>query len=68
MTDEQAANASPSELIEAGVGLIARGMFRRGDKSGENDPQSAYKDGMSAVAVVRDMAFGFLKSANAAKR
>ena len=52
-----------TELIEAGVGLIAQGMFRLGDRAGENNPQAAYDDGMAAVSTIRSMAFDFLKRA-----
>lgn len=55
---------TPSELIEQGVGLIAKGMFRRGSKQGEGRPKEAYEDGMTAVSVIREMAFNFLKQAN----
>ena len=67
MTEDQQRTATSSELIEAGVGLIARGMFRKGDKSGEAQPREAYEDGMAAVSVIRDMAFNFLKISNAEK-
>jgi hypothetical protein len=52
------------QLIEEGVGLVARGMFRRGDKGGENNPEAAYDSGMTAVSVIREMAFDFLRQVN----
>jgi hypothetical protein len=61
-------NKTPSDLIEEGVGLIAKGMFRRGDKSAENNPKAAYEDGMLAVGVIREMAFNFLRIANKADK
>ena len=58
---------SADQLIEEGVGLIAKGMFRLGDKSHEANPQAAYDAGMAVVSTVRGMSFDFLKIANAKK-
>lgn len=68
MQDDPHANKSPSQMIEEGVGLIARGMFRKGDRSHENDPQAAYEDGMAAVSVIRETALEFLRKANASAK
>lgn len=73
MTDAEAINEcerlrhdgkTASELIEEGVGLIAKGIFRKGDKSGENNPRAAYDAGLAAVSVIRGMAFDFLRQAD----
>lgn len=59
---------TPTDLIEQGVGLIAQGMFRKGDPSRGNDPRTAYDEGMAAVNTIRGLAFDFLKRANAQSR
>lgn len=51
------------EMIEDGIALVARGMFRKGAKGEGNDPNEAYKSGMSAVSVIRGMAFDFKRLA-----
>ena len=51
------------QLIEEGVGLIAKGMFRMGHKDAGNDPKAASDAGMSAVSVIREMAFEFMRKA-----
>jgi len=54
----------PTETdIEDGVALIARAMFRKGDKGAGNDPQAAHDIGMAVVSTVRSMAFDFLRQA-----
>lgn len=49
-------------MIEEGVALIARGLFRIGDASGRGDPAAAFTYGMVAVSTIRDMAFDFLRN------
>ncbi len=49
------------QLIEDGVGLIARGMFRMGATGEQNNPQKAYNAGMAAISTIREMAFEFLR-------
>jgi len=50
---------SPDEMIEEGLSLIARGMFRMADENIGNDPRGAYDAGMGLVSVIRNMAFDF---------
>ncbi|MGI9351832.1 MAG: hypothetical protein ACR2O3_09735 [Rhizobiaceae bacterium] len=45
------------EWIEEGVGLIARGMYRKAEQEG--DRQGAFDYGMAAVSTIRKMAFDF---------
>lgn len=45
------------QLIEEGIGLIARGLFRKG--TNEGNLEDAYRSGMSAVSVIREMALNY---------
>ncbi len=62
--EDNYATGTASQMIEDGVGLVARGLFRLGDKSGENNPQAAGDAGLTAVSVIREMALDFLRKAN----
>jgi hypothetical protein len=62
-TADEQADMTADQLIEEGVGLVARGMFRLGDKSGENKPQAAFDAGLAAVSTIRSMAFDFKRNA-----
>jgi hypothetical protein len=59
LTEDRIKTMSPDELMEEGLGLISRGMFRLGDKSLQNKPMEAYEQGMTLVSIIRDMAFSF---------
>lgn len=59
MTEAELAEAD--KLIEDGLALVAKGMFRIGDTLGE--PMTAFERGMSVVRVVREMAFDFNRRA-----
>jgi hypothetical protein len=51
------------QLVEDGIALIARGMFRVGHADGGNNPKEASDMGLAAVSVIREMALDFLKRA-----
>lgn len=67
ITEERVKTMTPDELIEEGLGLVARGMFRLGDRGHMNKPMEAYDKGMSVVSVVRDMAVNFYRIGNKPK-
>lgn len=67
-TSEDYANKTGEELVEMGVGLVARGMFRMGDKGSENNPKAAYDAGMAAINVIRELAFEFLRKTSKVKQ
>ena len=54
---------TPEQLIEYGVGLIAKGMFRMGSASKLGRPRDAHDSGMAAVSTIRGMALDFLRTA-----
>lgn len=56
------------EWIEKGLGLIALGMLKIGDEKFGNDPKLAYEYGMSAVSIIREMSFEFLKKVSSDDR
>lgn len=63
MSDDRTAD----QLIENGVALIAQGMFRKGSREGQGDPRGAFDSGMSAVSVIRELAFDFYRLAEKQK-
>lgn len=56
-------NQPADEIIENGLGEIARGIYRMAHT--EQDTQRAYELAMAVVSVVRGMAFDMLKSGKA---
>ena len=63
MTKRDELKKSGADLIEQGVGLIARGMYRMGDGDLGGDPQAASDAGFSAVSVIRGDALEFMRKA-----
>lgn len=59
MSEEELAAASPEDIIAAGVGLIARGMFRAGDVSHDNDPKEAVALGKTAIVIIDELVRNF---------
>lgn len=57
---------TPEELVEEGLGLISRGMFREGYTN--KNPKEAASMGWSVVSVIRDISFDLEAQARKAKK
>lgn len=58
MTENEIKNATPDQLVEEGIGLIARGLYRAEKQGGT---QAAYDLGRGATAAVRATWFDFVR-------
>ena len=58
----------PNQLIEEGMALIARGLYRVGDKKMQNRPDIAACDAYAAATVIMELADEFEKLAEEKER
>jgi hypothetical protein len=66
LTEDVLSTMTPEEIIEEGLGLVSRGMFREGCTN--KNPKEAASMGWSVVSVVRDMCFDLEAQARKAKK
>ncbi len=58
-------NMTGYEMVEHGIGLIARGLFRQGHSEYEGDPVKAYELATVAASCLRDEAVSWRRKAEA---
>ncbi len=58
------AQTETEDMLEEGVGLIARALFRIGHKEHGNDPKQAFEEALRVCATVRSLGLDFAKQYN----
>lgn len=57
-------NITGEEIVEIGVGLVARGIFRIGDSNHENNPTEAFYAGLNVASLFKELAYDFKNHSN----
>lgn len=66
LTVDRLSSMTPEELVEEGLGLISRGMFREGYTN--KNPKEAASMGWTVRNVIADMCYDFEAQARKAKK